>query len=221
MRRFPKPQKTWQLIVLVLAVIATVVARMNRGAASGPEAKRRSPSESAEVRKAPRTAAGKWERLDGCTLVDDRNNDGDSFVLRHGGEDFTFRLYFADCPEKRRHQFNGDRIAQQGRYFGNLSEGATIATGEEARDFALEILRNSPVTVETRWEEVFDSERHYAFVTAGGTDLAEALVSRGLARIHTKGASRPGGPSERDQKKRLHELGSMARAKRLGAWGKK
>lgn len=219
MQRFPLNRKGWQSIVLVVSVIAVVVMRFNRTTPSTPDQGPPAPSKT-ERRIPPHQ--GTWQHLTGCTLVEeDKNNDGDSFTLRHGGEEFTFRLYYADCPEKRRHQYNGDRIAEQGQYFGGLSEAATIAVGQEARDFTLALLRKGPVIVDTRWEEVYDSGRRYAFVSSGGVDLAEALVGRGLARIHTKGVSRPGGLSIQEEKAKLQQLERGAKAKRLGAWGKK
>jgi endonuclease YncB( thermonuclease family) len=162
---------------------------------------------------------GDWEELQGCILVEDRGNDGDSFVVRHRGKDHTLRLYFADCPEKYRHPYNGDRIAEQGRYFDGLTEAETIGVGGDARDFALEVLRRGPFTVLTRWEPVFDSQRFYAFVTLGqGEDLAEQLVARGLARIHTKGENRPGGAGGTTEKQRLQGLERKAKASNAGAW---
>jgi endonuclease YncB( thermonuclease family) len=222
MQRFPQPRKIWQAIVLALGVIAVVVVRMNRSGPNGHEGVPHQQSgKSGRTEDRTSAKAGRWQRLENCTLVEDKNNDGDSFILRHGGEQTTFRLYFADCPEKRRHQYNGDRIAQQGAYFGGLNETATLSVGQEARDFAFGLLRKGPVTVDTCWEQVYEPGRRYAFVHAGGVDLAEALVSRGLARIYTAGASVPGGRSRQDEKARLQQLEREAKAKRLGGWGRK
>ena len=225
MPRYTLPRKTWQRIVFVLSIAALIVVRLNKSVpGQGSRQDSRAPRNGSETRgssreSTPPPSTGKWQTLEGCLLVEDKGNDGDSFVLRHGDSEYTFRLYFVDCPEKYRHQWNGDRLAEQGRYFGGLSEEETIAVGEAARDFSLGLLRKGPVTVFTRWEPVYDSERRYAFVTADGRDLAAALVSRGLARIHTKGAKRPGGTSEREEQSRLHALERTAKNQRLGAWG--
>ena len=45
---------------------------------------------------------------------------------------------------KTRHQYNGPRLAEQGQYFGGLTEAETVAVGEEARDFSLGLLRAAP-----------------------------------------------------------------------------
>ncbi len=164
---------------------------------------------------------GAWEELQGCILIEHRSNDGDSFVVRHEGADRTLRIYFADCPEKHRHQYNGPRIAEQGQYFGGLTEEETVAIGGDARDFTLALLREGPFTVLTRWEQVFDSGRFYAFVTVENRDLGERLVEQGLARIHTKGESRPGGAAVAAQKRRLQSLEQDARRSNRGAWGKR
>ncbi len=171
--------------------------------------------------------AGGFTKLRGCTLSNHRNNDGDSFHLRHADQQFEMRLYYADCPEKRRHQYNGKRIAEQGRYFGGLNEKQTVAVGESARDFTTALLRKHSFTIYTKWEEVYDSERYYAFVEIDGADgstgwLHELLVSRGLARIHTKGIPLPnGGLGYRSQKRRLVSLESQAKAAALGGWSRK
>lgn len=220
MPRFSKPQKTWQLLILVVAVVATVLARMQPGTGGKPSAKppHRDPAAQSKNRHA---ASGTWEKFENCTLMEDRANDGDSFILRHGGESHTFRLYFADCAEKYRSDLNAERLAQQAAHFGGISVESVVATGQEARDVSLALLRSGPVTLETRWEEVYDSGRYYAFVRASGKDLAELLISKGLARVHTGGATRPGGASERTQRDMLLKLEQSARSRHLGAWGRK
>lgn len=175
------------------------------------------------VSSSGRSRIGNWEELHNCTLVEDRGNDGDSFIVLHDGQRHTLRLYFVDCPEKVRHQHNGPRIAEQGQYFGGLAEEETTAVGEAARDFSLNELRAAPFTILSRWEPVFDSERHYAFVTVEKGDLAELLVRNGLCRIYTKGESRPGAPAKgaAGEKQRLESLEAQARTAKLGAWGKR
>ncbi len=214
MPRMNPPQNVWQLIVVVLAVVAVVLVRMY--GKSTPS--RESETSSRTTPRAPKTE-GRWERIANCTLADDRTNDGDSFALQCQGETRTFRLYYADSPEKYRHEHNGPRLAEQGAYFGGLNEEETIAAVVQAKEFALGLLQKGSVTVETRWEPVYDSGRCYAFVIAGSQDLAEALVSRGLARIHTKGVDRMDGTTNRVQRSRLERLEREAKAKRRGAWG--
>ncbi len=172
-----------------------------------------------EVGRPATRVEGAWEELVGCRLVNERGNDGDSFVVEHQGRRYTVRLYFVDCPEKVRHQYNGDRLADQGRYFGGLSEGETVGVGEAARDFSLERLRAGGFAVLTRWEAVFDSERYYAFVGVPQGDLGELLVREGLARIYTKGENRPRGLRAAAEKQRLRDLEGAARRARRGGWG--
>lgn len=191
-----------------------------------------------EARETVRKSGG-WEEWHGCRLIEDRGNDGDSFVVERGdGQRAVVRLYFADCPEKARHQYNGPRIADQGRYFGGLTEEETVALGEEARDFTLPLLRRGSFRVLTRHEPVYDSARIYGFVEvmgdgdfgvdgvgkgdAGGRDLAELLVAGGLARIHTTGATRPGtgaGVSEKAEEQKLRALEKTAKRNAAGGWG--
>jgi endonuclease YncB( thermonuclease family) len=164
-----------------------------------------------------------WEQLDNCRLVSRSSNDGDSFRIAAAGKEHVFRLYFVDCPETIQRSAGPDRIADQGRYFDGIGNDAVITAGQEARSFTSNLLRGTPFTVFTRWERVFESHRFYAHVSLPNTqgqptDLAEALVSAGLARIHTTGADHPLGPSERQQHQHLRSLERKAKAAGLGAW---
>ncbi len=161
---------------------------------------------------------GNFEILSGCRLTDDRNNDGDSFVVVHDGNALTLRLYFVDAPEKRRHQYNGERIGHQARYFG-VSPDRAIEVGVAAKEVALGMLEHEPFTVFTLWEEVYDSGRYYAFVRfPDGGYLSERLVNRGLARIYTKGEDLPDGRSMGAFKSHLQGLEAQAKAAGAGAW---
>lgn len=164
-------------------------------------------------------AAKVYEVMYDASLVDDRNNDGDSFKIACKGKVHELRLYFADCPEKRRHAYNGDRLREQGEYFGSLSEERTVALGQQAQAFAREWLTSRPFTVYTKWQGVFDSGRHYAFVVfPDGEDLSAKLVREGLARIHTSGTTLPDGRTEQAYEQELRGLESEARHARRGGW---
>lgn len=164
-----------------------------------------------------------WEQLDDCRLVGRSANDGDSFRVATAGKEYVFRLYFVDCPETQRLPSSLGRINDQSRYFAGLAVSDVLAFGKDARAFTSNLLGRTPFTIFTRWERVFDSQRFYAHVRFPHTqdqpgDLAEALVSAGLARIHTTGADHPLGPSERQQHQHLRSLERKARAAGLGAW---
>jgi endonuclease YncB( thermonuclease family) len=199
-------------LVLVLAA-AWLGDDLRRGPGRpGPRPPRAEPGRSAE-----------WVRLDNPSPAGDPADDGDSFVVVHAGGRSTLRLYFIDCPEKRRHQFNGPRLADQGAYFGGLTESETIRIGRDARDFTLGLLRSGPVTVFTRWERVFDDDRHYAHVEVTGPDgsrrwLAELLVENGLGRIYTKGEDLPDGTPAKRFAHHLRSLEKSARLARRGGW---
>ena len=171
----------------------------------------------------PRGTSLSWERLSGCRLVTHPPNDGDSFKVDTGTGEHVFRLYFVDCPEKQRHPAGGERLADQGAYFGGLGEEEILRAGVAAREFSLKLLRAGDFTVMTRWEKVFDSGRYYGHVMVAGPDgkmedLAEQLVTAGLARIHTMGADHPGRGSEREVRQRLRQLEEDARKGGRGAW---
>ncbi len=163
---------------------------------------------------------GTWETLSGCTLTEDRRNDGDSFSVMHGGRRHVFRLYFADCPEKELTSVNGERLKDQARDFGGISVEETKAGGQAAAEFTLALLRAAPFTVQTRWEQVYESQRYYAIVTPGGSgkDLAFLLAQKGLARIHTTGTALPDGTSLSAAESILTKEAAKAKKKREGIW---
>jgi endonuclease YncB( thermonuclease family) len=164
---------------------------------------------------------GHFVMLKNARLVDDANNDGDSFKIAHDSGEQVLRLYFVDCPEKRQHKLVEGRLKDQAGYFGGLSIPQTLNVGQEAKTFTETRLREQRFTVQTRWERVYDSERVYAVVLfEDGEDLAAKLVKAGLCRIQTKGTMMPDGQREFDFEARLRALEKEARAAQRGAWSK-
>ena len=206
------------LWLLLLPLLAIVTVLMQRSLPLGILDRRSS------RHGLPNTASPHpWVLLEDCRFVSRSTNDGDSFRVAADGKEYTFRLYFVDCPETQRLPSSPGRINDQGRYFAGLTDSEVLAFGKDARTFTANLLGRSPFTIFTRWERVFDSQRFYAhvrFPAAQGqpADLAEALVSAGFARIHTSGADHPLGLSERQQHQHLRSLERKARASRLGAW---
>ena len=197
--------KSWVWVLLALAAVGFQVWRDIQ---DGPETSAKQASKVFEV-------------ILGAKLHDHRDNDGDSFHLNHNGQTHEFRLYFADCPEKKRHQFNGDRLAEQGQYFGGLSEAETVAIGRQAQTFTLRLLSTQSFTLYTKWQSVYNSRRHYAFIVfADGEDLSAKLIRAGLARIHTSGIALPDGRSVNDYQNQLRDIEQQARSLRMGAWAK-
>ncbi len=185
------------------------------------------PAPTAPPAKAPpkastRTAANGFQILSGARLLDDRNNDGDSFKVSHDGQTYELRLYFVDAPEKRLHQYNGERIDHQARYFGSLSREQTMFIGLQAKDLVDKLLTTRPFRIATRWQPVFDSGRHYAFIFFEDTDeeLSEILVREGLARIYTEGTNLPDGRRKIDFERHLKKLEATAKAQQKGGWKK-
>lgn len=171
---------------------------------------------------------GAYEKLENCTLVESRGNDGDSFDVRLPDKRVvTLRLYFVDTPESAFKTYRGgannyERIEQQARYFGITSDDA-VKVGKDAKDFALRLLGQRPFTIETAWEDPFGDHRYHAFVQVVDQgrvkELHEMLVEKGYARIFTKGATTPAGVSSAEEKRRLQQIESLVRQQRLGAWG--
>lgn len=152
-----------------------------------------------------------WTRLAGCTLVEDRFNDGDNVVARHLGADgrreqeTVFRLYFVDTPESRDKPYEDHRhrVEQQGAELGGLDYGQTLELGRRAKARAHELL-SRPFTVWTRWQEVYESRRSFALIQLeDGSWLHERLIREGLARVHTEGTDLPDGTDRRDAEAEL------------------
>lgn len=201
-----RPGKSWLWILLSLIAVGLQVWRELQ---DGPQ---RGANQASKV----------FEVILGAKLHDHPDNDGDSFHIDHNGQTHEFRLYFADCPEKKRHPFNGDRLAQQGEYFGGLSETETVSIGQKAKVFTQRLLSTQSFTIYTKWQGVYNSGRYYAFVVfADGEDLTAKLIRTGLARIHTGGTALPDGRSVSDYQNQLRSLEKSAQAQRMGAWAKR
>jgi endonuclease YncB( thermonuclease family) len=165
-----------------------------------------------------RRSTQKWERLEGCELVDSKWNDGDSFHVRHGSRQHLFRLYFVDTPETD-DSFPG-RTAAQAEYF-NITGARALAVGKEARSFTRQRLSGKRFTVWTRWRDALGRSRQprfYAIVELGGRDLNEELVERGLARIYGTRVPLPDGRDSRSYLAGLSKIEKAARNRRGGAW---
>jgi len=223
MARSSSPRKIGWILLLLLIVIA---ARYYRDHSQEP-ARPTSPTAREEIEASTTKQAG-WTIHRACTLVPHALNDGDSFRAKlPDGSEREFRLYFVDTPESQFKRYrdgntNAKRIAEQARYFDNISADQAVAIGSQAKQFTLSLLRDTPFDIITRQEAVFDSERHYAHIEihyqAQRQRLDEMLVQRGLARIHTQGADLADGTPMEKQKQRLRALETKAKQQKVGAW---
>lgn len=219
-----RKKNPWSTAIAFGVLIALVVLRYYGDRSDEQDIANRRPAEIAAEMEARADVAkqGDYQVIPGCQLVDHRNNDGDSFLVRLGtGEEVVLRLYFVDAPESRRHQYNGKRIGHQARYFG-ISDEDSVDLGMEAKRFVLHELEQNTFTVYTKWQEVYDSGRYYALVKLNldGEDrwLHEVLVDRGLARIYTEGATMPDGEIASHHKGALKSLAKAAREAKRGGW---
>jgi endonuclease YncB( thermonuclease family) len=158
-----------------------------------------------------------WVTLTNCQYVDGKDNDGDSFRVKCGTDEFIVRLYFVDAPETNLSY--PERTREQSEYFG-VTLDETMKAGRKARDTVRELLRE-PFVVRTRRASAAGRStepRYYAFVEVGGKKLAEVLVSQGLARTKGVTTNLPTGENWKVYVERLQALESEARQKRLGIW---
>lgn len=158
-----------------------------------------------------------WSTLADCRYVSHANNDGDSFHVRCGADEFVVRLYFVDTPETN--LTYGERTREQAEHFGaTLDE--TLKAGAKARGFVRDTLR-VPFVVLTRKAYAQGSAkdpRYYGMVQVGGRGLDEILVLAGLARVKGVAVNIPGGEKSRARAERLLVLEEHAKHKRRGLW---
>lgn len=164
------------------------------------------------------TATAGWETLEGCRLLSNPSNDGDSFHVEHKGKEYIFRLYFVDCPEME--DAVPDRVDEQAAFLG-IKRTAVLEAGRAAARFTIATLRGS-FTVYTRWEDAKgDSQlqRFFAIVEIGGKDLAELLAANGFCRVYGKMVDGPDGRSSSAKAQRLDSLAQAAKRGNRGIWG--
>jgi len=158
-----------------------------------------------------------WVTLSDCHYVDSDNNDGDSFRVRCGDKEFTARLYFVDTPETN--LIYADRTREQSVHFG-ITLDETMKAGVQATERVRTLLQK-PFVLRTLWASAAGRGRELRYnvlIEVDGKNLAEILISEGLARAKGVGHVLPSGEKSRDYMERLTVLENEARAKRLGAW---
>ncbi len=160
-----------------------------------------------------------WVELKNCELSQTKSNDGDSFHATHMDKEYVLRLYLIDTPETDLSQI--ERNVEQMKDFDSSLE-RLLSSGKLASDVTKKALAQ-PFTVITKGEDAMGRsqiDRTYAFIkTADGTDLAEILLSHGLARSHGKETQLP--TSKTNLKQKYDKIESKAKREKVGIWGKK
>lgn len=174
-----------------------------------------------------------YDVLEGCTLVDHRHNDGDSFHVRHPNGQDEIRLYFADTAESAYKTYgggqnNGERLDKQGQYFGGLNRDQTAELGKLGKQRTMSLIKGKKFKMITKWEPVTNRQsetRKHAFIILENDGkeyyLHELLVQEGLVRLSTRGGNLPDGTSWKKQKNKLQAMENDAKKRKVGAWGMK
>jgi competence protein ComEA len=170
------------------------------------------------------TAWGQLRKLHPCTLVGTEWADGDSFAVRlPDGRQQTIRLYGVDCIEMhvQGDDTNARRLRDQRRYFGIADILTAKSVGQAARAETFRLLAK-PFTIHTSFADGRGDGRFarvYAFVeTDDGRNLAELLVSRGLARAFGVVRQLPSGTPGSEWMEQLRDLELTAARAGRGAW---
>jgi DNA uptake protein ComE-like DNA-binding protein len=159
-----------------------------------------------------------WITLKDCRLIANPANDGDSFHVSVGPNEYLFRLYFVDAPETD--EMTPRRLVEQAKYFA-ITVPQAIEVGRAAKEFTRQKL-SEPFTVFTHMSDAMGQsrlERFYAFVQTSEGDLGEQLVRNGLARTYGFKAAPPGLRSSQEELAKLQQLEDQAKQERIGAWG--
>ncbi len=157
-----------------------------------------------------------------CNLVITDWADGDSFpITTPSGEQFTIRLYGADCFEWHvADDTDARRLRAQRRYFGVQDIQAAKDLGEQGALLTRAAL-SKPFTVHTAWTDGRGSaryKRYYGFVTTStGEDLATLLVRNGLARAFGVYRQTPTLSAD-EYEARLDDLELTSARSGTGAW---
>ncbi|MGI9088343.1 MAG: helix-hairpin-helix domain-containing protein [Chthoniobacterales bacterium] len=163
-------------------------------------------------------AHGPWRVIKQCREIPNDSNDGDSFHVRAAGQEYIFRLYFADAPETD-NSFPV-RVGEQAQYF-HLTTAQTLQLGGYAKKFTEEKL-SRPFTVRTCMQGALGRSKHerfYAFIETDEGDLAELLIANGMARVHGSAATPVNLRSPEREWEKLRGLENEARSERVGGWG--
>ncbi len=162
-----------------------------------------------------------WKKIDGCTLVNNEFNDGDSFHVKASGRERIFRLHFVDCPETSDHNVEmKERVREQAKVF-NLTASEVMRAGKKASEFTHAQLSRGPFTVYTRWANAggaSEKKRFYAYIVVNGRGLDEILVENGWARVHGLPVVLPDGTDGFKHREKLLKLEQNARRNRVGVW---
>jgi DNA uptake protein ComE-like DNA-binding protein len=165
-----------------------------------------------------RGGSKEWIILKDCRLIANPANDGDSFHVSVGPNEYLFRLYFVDAPETD--EMTPRRLVDQAKYFA-ITVPQAIEVGRAAKDFTRQKL-SEPFTVFTHLSDALGQsrlERFYAFVQTSQGDLGEQLVRNGLARVYGFKTAPPGVRNSQEELAKLQQLEDQAKQERIGAWG--
>ena len=170
----------------------------------------------------PYLFASELTRIENAILLDNPNNDGDSFYVEVENKQLLVRLYFVDCPEiSANSSVDAQRVQDQMRYFGLDEPLVIIEYGGKAKEFTQNALAE-PFTVYTAFATApgrSSQKRVYAFIaTSNGYDLGKLLVKSGFARVHGVGRTTPTGLSKKEEASKLNDFQSAAMLKRTGIW---
>jgi len=226
----PPAKTSWFTVLLVIAAVALWAVDQKRVAGAPEKPKTREVGKPAPANHPPSAEkAGGYEIYRNCTLIDYRNNDGDSFMLRlPDGRQEEFRLYFVDTPESAFKRYAGgetnhERIRQQAAELGGITPEQAVEIGKKGKAFTLGLLGSAPFTIHTCWDSPFHDERYHAFVEVKENGKArwlhELLVERGFVRIKTKPADLPDGTPASRHRDHLRDLERRAKQSGTGVWG--
>ena len=225
----PKKKASWWALLLVAAAVVLWAVDQKKALdhPAKPTSSHTETSATPPSKKVEKT--GRYEAYQGCTLVEARNNDGDSFTVRlPTDKQAEFRLYFVDTPESAFKSYAGgetnhERIRQQAADLGGITPEQAVEIGKKGKLFTLSLLASKPFTLWTEWDSPYHDNRFHAHieVMVDGKPrwLHQVLVERGLVRLITKPADLPDGTPAAKEKENLRSSEREAKRQGTGVWG--
>lgn len=215
----PSKKTVKTLITTLLVIVAAIIKYIN-----GYDDPTEAPPSIVKTEKEQKVnLPNDLECKEGCHLVPNKRNDGDSFIVNHNGIEQEYRIYFVDAPESKDKPYDDHRrrVLEQGQDLGGLSYDETIVIGSDAKTFTRKLL-SRPFEIITKGELVYQGPRKYAFVRVEYEGekrwLHEILLERGLGRLKTRGTTTPDGTSFYDHRDYLKTIVKKAEKNGVGAW---
>src|SRR5947208_1458625 len=128
-----------------------------------------------------------WVVLENCRLITNPANDGDSFHVSVGPNEYIFRLYFVDAPETD--EMTPRRLVDQAKYFA-ITVPQAIEVGRAAKEFTRQKLSGSFTVFLSEQKQQRTTRPAHSIVPASAMQTPNAPIApnnpAGSSKSHAK-----------------------------------